>query len=31
MDDQDWRDYGLGWTAEISAINGLGVDIGDEE
>ena len=31
MDDQDWRGYGLGWTAEIIDISGMRTDIGDDK
>ena len=27
MDDQDWRDYGLGYTADVKDASGLGIDI----
>ena len=31
MDEQEWRDYGLGYTADVNDVSGLGIDIGDDE
>ncbi len=31
MDEQDWRDYGLGYTAEVNDISGLRIAAGDDE
>jgi len=31
IDEQDWRNHGLGYTAQVNDVSGLSIDTGDDE